>query len=119
MSKDKDFMTDRLTKDAGKAFSPSRYSLKSGNDAIIRPYSTYDLFYEITFKVMQKLGAYEDIGTPEECRKAIERQIPKKPVIDLSKSLRDRCPSCGNVVFTLYDDETKFPHCQWCGQKLD
>ena len=49
----------------------------------------------------------------------LEKQIPKKPVIDLSKSLRDRCPSCGNVVFTLYDDETKFPHCQWCGQKLD
>ena len=50
---------------------------------------------------------------------ALEKQIPKKPVIDLSKSLRDRCPSCGNVVFTLYEDKTKFPHCQWCGQKLD
>lgn len=48
----------------------------------------------------------------------LEKQIPKKPVIDLNKSLRDRCPSCGNVVFTLYEDETKFPHCQWCGQKL-
>ena len=50
---------------------------------------------------------------------AMEKQIPKKPVIDRNKSLRDRCPSCGNVVFTLYEDKTKFPHCQWCGQKLD
>ena len=50
---------------------------------------------------------------------ALEKQTPKKPVIDLNKSLRDRCPSCGNVVFTLYEDKTKFPHCQWCGQKLD
>lgn len=50
---------------------------------------------------------------------ALEKQILKKPVLDLSKSLRDRCPSCGSVIFTLYEDETKFPHCQWCGQKLD
>lgn len=38
----------------------------SRNDAIIQPYKTYDLFFEITFHVLQKLGAYEDIGTPEE-----------------------------------------------------
>lgn len=54
-----------------------------------------------------------------EAADALEKQIPKKPVLDLSKSLRDRCPSCGSVIFTLYEDETKFPHCQWCGQKLD
>lgn len=33
--KNNDFMNKRLTKDAGEAFSPARYSLKSGNDAII------------------------------------------------------------------------------------
>ena len=115
MSKDKDFMTDRLTKDAGKAFSPSRYSLKSGNDAIIRPYSTYDLFYEITFKVMQKLGAYEDIGTPEECRKAIERQIPKKPIMikDTAETYYI-CSECEMGVDKVDDN-----YCSDCGQKLD
>ena len=66
------FMTERLTQDDGEAFRPTRYSLISKNDAIISPYRTYDLFFEITFHVLQKLGAYEDIGTPEECRKAME-----------------------------------------------
>ena len=46
--KNNDFMNKRLTKDAGEAFSPARYSLKSGNDAIISPYKTYELFFEIT-----------------------------------------------------------------------
>lgn len=70
--KNDDFMTERLTEDAGKSYSPSRYRLKSGNDAIVSPYKTYDLFFEITFKVLQKLGAYEDIGTPEECQRAMQ-----------------------------------------------
>ena len=65
----KEFMTERLTEDYGKIFAPSRYALKSKNDAIIQPYGTYELFYEITFEVIQKLGAYEDIGTPEEFRR--------------------------------------------------
>ena len=66
-----DFMTERITADAGKAFYPDRYYLKSKNDAIVEPYRTYDLFFEINFHVIQKLGAYEDIGTPEECRQAM------------------------------------------------
>lgn len=69
---DFDFMTERLTADYGEAFSPSRYALKSKNDVIARPYGSYDLFFEITFYVLQKLGAYEDIGTPGECRIAME-----------------------------------------------
>lgn len=70
--KNNDFMSRRLTKDAGKAFLPARYSLKSKNDAIIEPYKTYELFFEITFEVIQKLGTYEDIGTPEECLDAMQ-----------------------------------------------
>lgn len=45
--KNNDFMNKRLTKDAGEAFSPTRYSLKSGNDAIISPYKTYELFLKL------------------------------------------------------------------------
>ena len=68
-----DFMTERITEDAGEAFAPSRYMLKSRADAIVQPYRTYDLMFEITFHVLQKLGVYEDIGTPDECRKAMDR----------------------------------------------
>lgn len=66
------FMRDRITEDNGEAFRPSRYSLISKVDAIISPYKTYDLFFEIEFHVIQKLGAYEDIGSPDECREAME-----------------------------------------------
>ena len=83
-----DFMTRRLTEDAGASFAPSRYGLISKNDAIVQPYKTYALFFEITFHVIQKLGAYEDIGTPEECRKAI--------------SLRDKVGDC--VYYVAYDE---------------
>lgn len=61
------FMKERITEDAGEAFRPTRYSLKSKADVVVQPYKTYDLFFEIEFHVIQKLGAYEDIGTPEEC----------------------------------------------------
>lgn len=64
------FMTERLTQKIRKGTAP--YVLKSKNDAIVSPYKTYDLFYEITFKVIQKLGVYEDIGTPEECLEAMQ-----------------------------------------------
>lgn len=70
--KQADFMAERITEDAGADFAPARYGLKSKNDAIVSPYATYDLFFEITFQVLQKLGAYEDIGTPGECQKAME-----------------------------------------------
>lgn len=48
------------------------YDLKSKADVMIQPYKTYELFFEINFRVLPKLGMYEDIGTPEECRKAME-----------------------------------------------
>lgn len=50
----------------------NKYGLASHNDCIIAPYKTYDLFYEITFQVLPKLGMYEDIGTVEECREAMK-----------------------------------------------
>lgn len=70
--KNNDFMTERLTEDNVEKFLPARYGLKSKNDAIVNPYKTYELFFEINFMVLQKLGTYEDIGTPEECRQAME-----------------------------------------------
>ena len=50
--------------------------------------------------------------------KALEKQIPKKPVGDLDSVPHYRCPNCQAGV-VLYRDSTKFPCCQYCGQKLD
>lgn len=81
----KDFMEKRLTRDFGEIFGRGRYGLASKNGAIISPYGSYELFYEMTFEVIPKLGAYEDIGTPEECRKAVGGWIlpeDKLPEVD-------------------------------------
>ena len=62
--------------------------------------------------------AYKEIGTPEECRLAVEKQKAKKPI------LNDKCtcPSCGthNEIIkkrrnTVYSD---IVYCWHCGQAL-
>ena len=70
MSKEAEPLGQRLT-ESYDGFT-AKYRLASHNDCIISPYKTYDLFYEITFRVLPKLGMYEDIGTVEECREAMK-----------------------------------------------
>ena len=67
---------------------------------------------------------YRAIGTPEECRAAVEKQTAKKPtpidyekymnVIDNAEFLRGAywCPNCNHVV-------KSGSFCSDCGQKLD
>lgn len=99
MGADRNFLQDRLTVDNGESFMPSRYSLKSKNDNIVQPYRTYDLFFEITFEVIQKLGLYEDVGTPEECRIAMEQS--KEP--DTMRSMLGKILYC--VCYNSYAPE--------------
>ena len=82
------FMTERITEDYGEAFAPSRYSLKSKADVMKQPYKTYELFYEITFHVIQKLGVYEDLGTPDELRK--QKDTIKKLYEILDETCKDQ-----------------------------
>jgi hypothetical protein len=62
---------------------------------------------------------YKSIGTPEECRAAVEKQTAKKPKKTESEGYRYtdtyRCPNCGgNFSGTGIAD-----YCYHCGQKLD
>ena len=78
-------------------------------------------FAELFF---EELRQYLEIGTPEECRAAAEKQEAKKPtpidyekymnVIDNAKFLRGAywCPNCNHVV-------KSGTFCNDCGQKLD
>ena len=66
-------------------------------------------------KVAEKLKAYEEIGTVEECRNAMERQNRKKPIILSEQSTESegklyaakyfKCPTCGNTstYFNIYN----------------
>ena len=64
---------------------------------------------------------YRKVGTPEECRAAVEQQIPKRPT--LCKSYEQttrytadyRCPKC-NGMFTGTGIAN---YCYHCGQRLD
>lgn len=64
-------------------------------------------------RVIKNCIAYEEIGTPEECRTAVEKQTAKKP---LHKRNGHYCPICNNY-FDSRDWKSKY--CGLCGQKLD
>ena len=80
--------------------------------------------HEQLAKWLEELKEYRAIGTPEECRAAVEKQKAKKPIpIDHEKYmdtvinaqfLRGAywCPNCRHVV-------KSGTHCNDCGQKLD
>ena len=67
------------------------------------------------------LGEYMAIGTPEECRAAVEQQIPKRPTLCKSDEQTTRytadyrCSKC-NWMFTGTGIAN---YCYHCGQRLD
>lgn len=75
--------------------------------------------YEMAIKALKEVQQYRAIGTPEECRAAVEKQTAKK-VKSISQvkdgdsyvGLIGRCPCCEDILEegTVYCD---------CGQKLD
>ena len=80
---------------------------------------------ELAVKYMKEIQQYRSIGTPEECRTAVDKQKAKKP-----KEYEDKfyaCATCGNVLLhkwekyptKLMDKKNGLPYCLGCGQKLD
>ena len=82
-------------------------------------------------QVINSCAEYEEIGTVEECREAVEKQKPKapkdslkiKPVIDENGAYVDAdvtvyllCPNCGEMVGI---DENVDKFCHECGQAID
>ena len=74
-------------------------------------------------EIAETLGEYDKIGTVEECREAVEKQKPKKPIpvnyqnyagkIDNAEFLEDSylCPNCKTAM-------RSGSYCGRCGQKL-
>ena len=76
-----------------------------------------------TIGCLEELEKYQSIGTVEECREAVERMKPKKPII-LDRKFQNgeevctewKCPVCGlNVI----EEPPCQEYCQRCGNKLD
>ena len=70
---------------------------------------------EMAIKALEEIKQYRTIGTPEECRAAVEKQTDEKPtaVLGTFGGKEYECKNCGSDV--CYGDE----YCRWCGQKLD
>lgn len=67
--------------------------------------------------VVSALEEYIAIGTVEECRKAKERMIRKKPknYQQYTRHAEGVCPNCGCVVMDFHD----IGNCSSCGQSLE
>ena len=84
-----------------------------------------DKHFNMALKALEEIQQYRALGTLEECRAAVEKQIAKKP-----KEYEDKfygCPVCGNVLLhkwekypaKLMNKKNGLPYCLGCGQKLD
>lgn len=51
--------------------------------------------------------------------KALEKQIPKKPIEDGYYDEPCVCPNCGSNVINEADNDYQFNYCYHCGQALD
>ena len=72
---------------------------------------------EIAVKALNEVQKYREIGTVEECREAVEKQTPMKP-IDYDEDLGYfECPSCGLTIMADVFSDHAF--CLNCGQKLN
>ena len=63
---------------------------------------------DIAIKALEEIQQYRAIGTPEECREAVEKMKPKKTAIEAIKV--HICPVCG--FGGIYD------YCGNCGQRV-
>ena len=60
-------------------------------------------------KALEEVQKYRAIGTVYECRLAVEKMKPKRPI---NRCMFSECPTCGNVEIK------DCKHCPDCGQAL-
>lgn len=77
-------------------------------------------------EMINSCAEYEEIGTVEEFREAVEKQIPKTPIMkpyydDMPDEEYLCCPTCGDILTDRIPDDNKnfYFHCLNCGQKFD
>lgn len=79
---------------------------------------------QVAIKALEELQQYRAIGTPEECRTAVEKQTARKGIREKIKKGYNRgmhhyyCPVC----YEKGDLRNKYNvglYCSGCGQKLD
>lgn len=67
--------------------------------------------FEKAIKALEEIQLYRAIGTPEECRAAVEKQTAKRPRIIGNAMICPSCPRCFKSASPTY--------CPSCGQMID
>ena len=97
--------------------SHSRGEIKDANETIE--------MCDMAISALKEIQQYREIGTVEECRKAAEKQKPKKCVMDSCLDhTHYKCPSCGKIHLSRYKNGCpslgRIPgFCEYCGQAID
>lgn len=76
---------------------------------------------EVYENMCDELEQYHAIGTVEECREAVEKQRPKRPIksdLDIEETVVKfyECPKCKGVLCDIPGNRDKF--CGECGQAI-
>lgn len=95
------------------AFATLDYMAKEATNINPLLYYSRKAKAEVILNAFNELEQYRALGTVEELREAIEKQVPKKPLSALHEFSQGACPTCHAMQFT----RSKF--CCNCGQKLD
>lgn len=79
---------------------------------------------EMAIIALKEIQQYRKIGTVEECRKAREKQMPKKPRLNYKPKFFGEatytCPKCGNFCLKKFANERQNnSYCWNCGQAID
>lgn len=77
---------------------------------------------DMAIQALEEVQQYRAIGTPEECRAAREKQMPKKPYhisqVDDNDNANVECPAC-HATTDYAVNVIKRGYCWKCGQLLD
>ena len=77
----------------------------------------------VAVQALEEIQQYRAIGTPEECRAAVEKQTARRPDYEGDGYADGHlvydtwiCPCCGKHYEVDYDN---YNYCPDCGQKID
>lgn len=91
-------------------------ALRLINTSRVHPFYSWEEMAEvrdIAISALKEVQQYRKIGTVKECREAVEKQKPKKPVLrNDNGKLRKSCPVCGCFFSPLSRS------CPKCGQAI-
>ena len=74
--------------------------------------------FDTAISALQEIRRYREIGTVEECRKAVEKQKAKKPKELDTEYGYFICGNCGGAI-AYTDDFKSHKYCLNCGQAIE